>query len=57
MENTYTEKQMDDAYDKGVKDTNIKRRDILIATLHGWKDYQSQGISIEEYVDEIESNL
>ena len=33
------------------------RRELLIATLHGWKDYNDQGISIEDYVDEIESNL
>jgi hypothetical protein len=33
------------------------RRELLIATLHGWQDYKDQGISIEDYVDEIESNL
>mgnify|MGYP007014079342 CR=1 FL=1 len=33
------------------------RRELLIATLHGWQDYKGQGISIEDYVDEIESNL
>ena len=33
------------------------RRELLIAALHGWKDYKDQGISIEDYVDEIESNL
>jgi hypothetical protein len=33
------------------------RRELLIATLYGWQDYKDQGISIEDYVDEIESNL
>lgn len=33
------------------------RRELLIATLHGWQDYKDQGISIEDYVGEIESNL
>lgn len=33
------------------------RRELLIATLYGWQDYNEQGISIEDYVDEIESNL
>ena len=33
------------------------QRELLIATLYGWKDYNEQGISIEDYVDEIESNL
>ena len=33
------------------------RRELLIATLHGWQDYKDQGMSIEDYVDEIESNL
>ena len=33
------------------------RRELLIATLHGWQDYKDQGIGIEDYVDEIESNL
>ena len=47
--------------DKHHKQLNIasvdNRRELLIATLHGWKDYNDQGISIEDYVDEIESNL
>ena len=38
-------------------DSVDSRRELLIATLHGWKDYNDQGISIEDYVDEIESNL
>ena len=33
------------------------RRELLIATLYGWQDYKDQGISIEDYVEEIESNL
>ena len=33
------------------------RRELLIATLHDWQDYKDQGISIEDYVDKIESNL
>ncbi len=33
------------------------RRELLIATLYGWQDYKDQGISIEDYLDEIESNL
>ncbi len=34
-----------------------QQREILIATLYGWKDYNEQGICIEDYVDEIVSNL
>jgi hypothetical protein len=33
------------------------QRELLIATLYGWQDYKEQGISIEDYVEEIESNL
>ena len=38
-------------------DSVSNQRELLIATLYGWKDYNEQGISIEDYVDEIESNL
>jgi hypothetical protein len=34
-----------------------ERKELLISSLYGWKDYKDQGISIEDYVDEIESNL
>ena len=34
-------------------------RDLLIATLNGWESYKKEGVecSIEEYVNEVESNL
>ena len=52
-------------YKKGKEETEKQfaisgvsnRRELLIATLYGWQDYKEQGISIEDYVDEIESNL
>jgi hypothetical protein len=45
--------EVENLYLSGVSN----RRELLIATLHGWQDYKDQGISIEDYVDEIESNL
>ena len=50
-----------DLFEAEFKKLNLtfvsNRRELLIATLNGWKDYNEQGISIEDYVDEIESNL
>ena len=45
-------------YEKQLRLYSVsQQRELLIATLHGWQDYKDQGISIEDYVDEIESNL
>ena len=49
---------MEEYADEKLRLHNVsQQRELLIATLYGWKDYNEQGISIEDYVDEIESNL
>ena len=60
--NYKAEEQIKQAFIDGMNQQLIlsgvsNRRKLLIATLHGWQDYKDQGISIEDYVDEIESNL
>lgn len=44
--------------DSNESNCDIKHvRSLLIGALYGWKDYQAQGVSIEDYVDEIIDNL